>query len=93
MSERDLARNIMDLSYRAARETRAIRRAVVDTYDADTGAAVVIYPNGAKVRRYSAGLHAPSPGEAVTMTRNGGYEEILSGSAYGGGNGASFDPP
>ena len=50
MSERDLARSIGAASYHAARETRAIRRGVVDSIR-DDGRAVVTLPNGAKVIR------------------------------------------
>jgi len=92
MSDRDLARNIMDSSYQAARATRAIRRGVVDSIR-DDGRAVVIYPNGAKVIRGSSGLHDPSAGESVTLSRTGSLEEILCSSAYGGGNGSAHVTP
>lgn len=91
MNERDLSRTIHNTSRAAARESRAHPRGVVDSVLED-GRAVVILPNGAKVIRVSAGLHDPSPGESVVMTRNGSYEEILTDSAYGGGNGSAYDP-
>jgi len=92
VSERDLARSIGAASYHAARETRAIRRGVVDSIR-DDGRAVVTLPNGAKVIRGSSGLHTPSAGESIVMTRSGQAEEILSSSAYGGGNGSAYVTP
>lgn len=92
MTERDLARNIGAAAHNAARETRAIRRGVVDSIR-DDGRAVVTLPNGAKVIRGNSGLHTPSAGEGVVMVRSGQAEEILSSSAYGGGFGSAYVTP
>lgn len=91
MSDRDLARGIRNASYGAARESRAIRRGVVDSVQ-DDGRAVVILPNGAKVLRPVSPVHSASQGESVVMARNGGFEEVWATSAYGGGNGSAYDP-
>ena len=91
MNERELSRAISGASRGAARESRAIRRGVVHSV-LDDGRAVIIKPNGAKVIRVVSPLHDPSPGESVVLSHNGSYEEVLTNSRYGGGNGSAYDP-
>ena len=53
---------------------------------------VVTLPNGGDVKIDNAGSDKYSAGEGVVILRDGSLLQVMSASAYGGGNGAIFFP-
>lgn len=89
---RSAARFLKSCADSAAQQTRAIRRGNVSGTHTD-GRPIVLLPNGAKIVVRPTLLFEASDKQSVIMTKTGSCYEMLSPSAYGGGNGAPFVTP
>lgn len=90
---RDIARAAVEISARAARQTRATWRGNIQSGDVQSdGSAHVTLPNGAKIKVDPSNLFTFSAGQSLALLRNGGQYEAQGPSAYSGGLGAPYDP-
>lgn len=86
----DIARAMVEISDLAAQNSSALRRGNVESIDG-SGNAIVVGRNGAKKRVRPTNLFEFGENQSITLSANGTALEVLSPSAYQGGNGAPFD--
>lgn len=86
----DFARTIETTVADAAERTRAFGRGNVESVT--DGRGVIVLRNGAKVRIYESPIFKFGLGQSVNLLRDGSSLQAHTPSAFGGGNGAPFDP-